>query len=153
MAQTTGAMTLANCKIYIHTTSVFPTSALSLSDAGNEIAVSGGELTMVEAFTFGTGTPILAPGNKAKVNLKIKMLYTEVVADGYTTIAGWYENKTPVYIQYIPKGIASTGVFTFTSTVGYITTPPYASGNAVGDEFATYELSVDVQSITRGTLA
>ena len=152
MAQMTGAMTLANCKIYIGTTSAFPTGAFSLSDISNELAVSGGDLTIVKAFTFGTGTPIIAAGNKDSLTLTVKAQYSEVVADGYATLAGYYENKTAVYMQFIPKGTGTTGVYTFTTSIGYVKSHPYVSGNAEGSDFAGFELVGEFQSITRSTL-
>lgn len=152
MPQTTGAMTMQDCRIFISNTSAFPTGALDISGISNELGIDGGELSTITAFTFGTSTPILRPSTKSALSLNLVAMYTENAADGYSTIAGWYENSTPVYVQYQPKG-AGTGNNVFTTDVGYITSHPYPAGNAEGAEFATYNLKVDVQSITRSTAA
>lgn len=152
MAQTTGSMTFANAKIMINSTTTFPTGALDLSGVANTITVSGGELATIQAFTFGTTTPVLAAGKKSKIKIAIKALYSEVAGDGYSTIATWYEGSTPVYVQYIPKG-SGVGAFVFTSGSGYIIPPPYPSGDSEGKEFATFSTDVEVQSITRSTSA
>ena len=152
MAQTTGAITFANCKILISATSAFPTSSLDVSGVANNLTLSGGELNMVEGFTFGTNTPIIAAGKRAALELAMKVYYSEIAGDGFSTLATWYEAQTPVYVQYTPKG-SGVGAFVFTSGAGYITTPVYPGGDSEGKEFATFETKVKVQSITRSTAA
>jgi len=152
MAQTTGAFTLSNQKIEI-STSGWPTGAIDISGVANSLEISGGDTSIVKAFTFGTGTPILAPGTKDDLKIKAKMLYSENTDDNYATIAAAYEAtpSTPVQLRFSPKG-GTTGNFRFTTGTGYIVSHPYPSGDAEGKDFATYEVTFDVPSITRSTI-
>lgn len=152
MAQTTGAFTLNNLKIEI-STSGWPTGAIDVSGIDNSLDISGGDTGIVKAFTFGTGTPVLAPGTKDDLKVKLKLLYSENTGDNYAVLAAAYEANppTPIQVRYSPKG-GTTGNFRFTSGTGYIVSQPYPSGNAEGKEFATFEVTFDVPNIVRSTI-
>src|SRR5262245_42136555 len=77
MAQTTGALVLSSCKIMVATAATFPTGALDISGISNTLGLDGGDVNIIRAFTFGTSTPIIAPGNKDELTLNISAFYTE----------------------------------------------------------------------------
>ena len=122
MAQATGVETFWDCEV-------------DYSDAGGawtaiggyvgSIAVSGGERTSGEAYTFEGDVSIPGTGKRQPYEATLRLAYTEGASDPYTVIRDAHRANTQFRIRWSPEG-ADTGEFLHTTSTDsrVISCPP-----------------------------
>lgn len=148
MAQTTNALSWANATISL---SANGTSWTDISGFANSVSVDGGERATSEFFTVDGDTPIVTSGKRGFLEITIKAVYTEAGSDAYAMGMTAYENNTPLYARWVPKG-SGTGAFVFTTSIGRVTKPIYPQGAADSADAIQFELGISCGSITKSTL-
>jgi hypothetical protein len=148
MAQTTNALSWANATISL---SANGTTWTDISGFANSVSVDGGERATSEFFTVDGDTPIVTSGKRGFLEITIKAVYTEAGSDAYAMGMTAYENNTPLYAKWIPKG-SGTGAFVFTTSIGRVTKPIYPQGAADSADAIQFELGISCGSITKSTL-
>lgn len=145
MAQTTNALSWANCSIKL---SVDGVTWVDVSGFANSVGVDGGERATAEFFTVGGDTPIVTAGKRGFLGVTVKAVYTEAGSDAYAMGMAAYENNSPLYLQWCPKG-SGLGAFVFTTSIGRVTKPTYPQGAADSAEAIQFELGISCGSITK----
>lgn len=148
MAQTTNALSWANCKIQLSTNG---TTWTDISGFANSVSVDGGERATSEFFTVDGDTPIVTAGKRGFLDITIKAVYTEEGGDAYAMGMAAYEGNTPLYAQWIPKGTGA-GAYVFTTSMGRVTKPIYPQGAADSADAIQFELGISCGKITKTTL-
>lgn len=148
MAQTTNALSWANAVIKLSTDG---TTWTDVSGYANSVSVDGGERATSEFFTVDGDTPIVTAGKRGFLNITVKAVYTEEGSDAYAMGMAAYENNTPLYLQWIPKGTGA-GAFVFTTSVGRVTKPIYPQGAADSADAIQFELGISCGKITKSSL-
>lgn len=148
MAQTTNAISWANATISL---SPDGTNWTDVSGFANSVTVDGGERATSEFFTVDGDTPIVTAGKRGFLDITIKAVYTEAGSDAYALGMAAYENNTPLYAKWIPKG-SGTGAFVFTTSIGRVTKPIYPQGAADSADAIQFELGISCGSITKSVL-
>lgn len=148
MAQTTNALSWANATISL---SANGTTWTDISGFANSVSVDGGERATSEFFTVDGDTPIVTSGKRGFLEITIKAVYTEAGSDAYAMGMTAYENNTPLYAKWVPKG-SGTGAFVFTTSIGRVTKPIYPQGAADSADAIQFELGISCGSITKSTL-
>lgn len=148
MAQTTNALSWANATISL---SANGTTWTDISGFANSVSVDGGERATSEFFTVDGDTPIVTSGKRGFLEITIKAVYTEAGSDAYAMGMTAYENNTPLYARWVPKG-SGTGAFVFTTSIGRVTKPIYPQGAADSADAIQFELGISCGSITKSTL-
>lgn len=148
MAQTTNALSWANATISL---SANGTNWTDISGFANSVSVDGGERATSEFFTVDGDTPIVTSGKRGFLEITIKAVYTEAGSDAYAMGMTAYENNTPLYAKWVPKG-SGTGAFVFTTSIGRVTKPIYPQGAADSADAIQFELGISCGSITKSTL-
>lgn len=124
-----------------------------ISGLANSVEVDGGERNMGETFTATGDTPIVTPGKRAAMNVKVKSVYTEATSEAYALAKAAYEAGSALYVRWAPKG-NTTGNVQYTTASGIVTNPPYQGVADVGDGSPLMtEFTVMVPSITQATVA
>lgn len=118
MTQTTGQITGADNVVQMSTDG---TNWTDYSGSANSVEPSGGERKKGGTHTFTGDTPIVSVGKRAEVSVKLRIIYTETAGEIAEALVNYYEDKTPVYLRYRPKGSLAT-YWQFTGGPGYITT-------------------------------
>lgn len=149
MAQATGQITFRDCQIDI---SINGTTWTDISGYANSIGVGGGERSIGEFFTADGDTPLLGAGKRSALEITSKIVYTEGASDPFETIRQAYENTTPFYIRFSPKG-GDVGEFMFTSGSGIVKNAPYPQGEVQEGEPTSIEFTVVVPSLTKSVVS
>lgn len=150
MAQTTNAMSGRNCYIALSTGG---TSFTDISGFANAVEIDGGERQTGSVHTADTDYPIITPGKRDAITVKVKAVYTEGATDPYTVVKTAYEAASALYVKWAPKGNTS-GNIAFTSASGIVKTAPYANVSDVADGKALMvEFDVEVPYITPAAIA
>lgn len=149
MAQTTSGVSGRALYVAIATNTAYT----AISGLAASVEVDGGERNMGETFTAEGDTPIVTPGKRAALNVKVKAVYTEATAEAYQLVKTAYEAASALYVRWAPKG-ATTGYEQYTTAQGVVTNPPYQGVADVGDGSALMvEFSVMVPSISGAAIA
>ena len=150
MAQTTNAMSWANCKIELSDDD--GGSWIDISGFSNSLSVDGGERQVGEFFTCDGDTPIVTYGKRNMLTITIQVVYTEGAADEpYIMAATADEGNNPLLVKWSPKG-GSAGNFEFESSDAYVTSPVYPQGAADSPDAIALEISLSCGGITRATV-
>jgi hypothetical protein len=145
-SQTTGAINFTDNALSI---SINGAAYVDICGESNALSLSGGDRDIAEFFTYCGDTPIILPGKRKKIELKIKAAYTEGASDPEELIRQAYETKgTTVAVKWAPKG-GQQGEFVYTSAAGYVSTPPYPMGSADSADITAFEFSVHVPYVTK----
>jgi len=148
MAQTTNALSWANCKIELSTNG---SSWTDVSGFANSVGVDGGERATSEFFTVDGDTPIVTAGKRGFLEITIKAVYTEAGSDAYAMGIAAYEGNSALYARWTPKG-SGAGAFVFTTSAGRVTKPIYPQGAADSADAIQFELGISCGSITKTNL-
>jgi len=148
MAQTTNALSWADCKIEL---SANGTAWTDVSGFANSVSVDGGERATGEFFTDDGDTPIVTSGKRGTLEVTVKAVYTEAGSDPYAMAIAAYEGNTPLYIRWSPKGGASTN-FQFTTGLGHVLKPVYPQGAADSPDAIAIEVAIKTTSITKSVV-
>lgn len=149
MPQTTGAISFKDCKVEL---SVDGAVWIDASGHGNEVSLGGGDRATAEAFTFLGDTPIVMKGKRSALDITLKALYTETSNEPYLLAEAAYQNATPLYIRWSPKG-GTTGQRQFTSDAGVVTAPPYPVGGAGSVDAVPVTISIKTPKVTPAAAA
>lgn len=149
MAQTTNAISWKDCKIEM---SANGTAWTDVSGFSNSVKVDGGERAIGEFFTVDGDTPILTAGKRSALTVTVAAVYTEAGSDPYALAVAAYEDCTPLYVRWSPKGGNATN-FQFTTSSGFVTQPVYPAGAADSGDPISIEVAVQVASITKSVVS
>jgi hypothetical protein len=150
MAQTTGSLSWANCKIELSKDA--GVSWKDISGFTNSIAVDGGERATAEFFTALGDIPIVTAGKRGLIEITAKCVYTEDAADApFIMVHEGSEAQTPLMIRWSPKGGLS-GNFRFTSSAGQCVKPVYPQGAADSADAIPVEFTIKCGSITKSVI-
>jgi hypothetical protein len=128
MSQTTGHITLRNVSVEISPDGVTWTS---IAGTTNSLDLSGGERDTGEVYTAEGDLPLVGAGKMKLTKVKLKIVYSETISEGWRKFWDAFKNSTDMYLRYAPKGYFSGNVL-FTSGKGFVTEPSYPQGD-VGD--------------------
>ena len=127
------------------------TTFTDVSGWANAVEVSDGERKTGGYFTFDGDTEGLTRGKRSKLKIKVNIIYTEGGADPYATAKAAYENNTPLYVRWSPKG-NTTGNKRYTTSAGAVTDPPYGGGEAEEADPIMLEVNVEASSLTESAV-
>ena len=150
MPQTTGAISWSDCKIQI-SNDIFVAHDVDVSGFSNSVKVSGGERATAEFFTVYGDTPIVTKGKRSALEITVQVVYTEGVAEAYEVVRALYESGGLLSIKWSPKG-GSTGKFSYLTSPGYITKPPYPGGASDSADALSFEISLKATLITKSVV-
>lgn len=151
MAQTTGSLSWANCKIEL--TDDAGVSWTDISGFTNSIAVDGGERATAEFFTATGDIPIVTAGKRGLLEITAKCVYTEDTANApFIMVHESSETQTPLQIRWSPKG-GAIGDFRFTSSAGQCVKPVYPQGSADSADAIPIEFTIKCGSIAKTTIS
>lgn len=147
MAQTTGGFVGVATKVEY---SLNGSSWTDVSGYSMSVAWGGAARGKADRFTFDGDVPIVGVGKRPSVDITFQFVYTEGGADPFAVFWSAYENKTPIWFRWSPKGAVS-GSFEFTSDSGFITacTPPVADASAA--DVVMLELVLSVAKVNKST--
>ena len=148
MAQTTNALSWANCKIEL---SANGSAWTDVSGFANSVSVDGGERAISEFFTSDGNTPILTAGKRSSLEVTVKAVYTEAGSDPYAMAIAAYEGNTALYVRWSPKGGLSTN-FQFTTALGHVLKPVYPTGAADSADAIAIEVAIKTATITKSAV-
>lgn len=148
MTQATDAITFKALVVLLSTDGI--TFGTDISGESGTVVVDGGERITEETHTFDGDTPIITSGKRGKLGVKVRILYRVSGTTGYTLAKAAYENDSALYVKWRPTG---TGVSKkeYTTSRGYVKTPPYPAGEAGSAAPIVFELNLECATITEGT--
>ncbi len=126
MPKTTGAITGIDATIYVSTDDVTYTD---ISGTANSWSIKGGDRKAGDLHVLGADTPIVKTGKLQMVDVTLKVVYSEIAAEGADLINGYVSANTPVYLRLRPKG-DGVGNWQFKGGPGYFLTPSIPSVDA-----------------------
>lgn len=148
MAQTTGAVSARNSVLEMSTNG---TAWTDISGFATSIEPGESARQFEETYTFDGDAPIVTTGKKESVEITAKVVYTEGSTDAFEVVRAAFENQTPVYFRWAPKGTA-TGNFRFTTSEGKVLTFKYPMLDASSAEAIPCELTIRCSSITKSVI-
>lgn len=115
----------------------------------SSIAVSGGDRDVAEFFTACGDTPVLLVGKRKKLQVALKVAYTEGNADTYAIVKQAYENKKMIFqLRWIPRGNASGNLrYTTDGTYSFVSSNPYPGGDVAAAAPTEFTVNVQTSSI------
>ena len=122
-----------------------------ISGFANEVTVSGGDRATGEAFTFDGDTPIVTAGKRSALDVTVKAVYTEGVAEPQEMIRAAYEAGSVVNVQWMPKGNTQNN-FRYATHGGYVTSHAYPSGSASSADAVPLTFTIKVETITKSAV-
>lgn len=146
MAQTTDGMSFMEATVNIGTNGTVWTD---ISGFSTSVKVGGGKRKTGEKPTFAGDYPIVTVGRREKSEATVSIVYTEGVSDAYAMVEAAYENHTLLYMKWAPKG-GQTGERVYTIS-GYVTNPPYPSGDSDSADPILCEFTIEGAVITHAT--
>lgn len=150
MAQTTGSLSWANCKIELSDDS--GDNWTDISGFTNSISVDGGERATSEYFTATGDIPIVTSGKRGLIEITTKCVYTEDAANApYIMVHEANEAQDPLMIRWSPKG-GAVGDFRFASSAGQCAAPVYPQGAADSADAIPIEFTIKCGSITKSVI-
>lgn len=150
MAQTTGSLSWANCKIELSDDS--GDTWTDISGFTNSISVDGGERATSEYFTATGDIPIVTSGKRGLIEITTKCVYTEDAANApYIMVHEANEAQDPLMIRWSPKG-GAVGDFQFASSAGQCAAPVYPQGAADSADAIPIEFTIKCGSITKSVI-
>ena len=150
MAQTTGALSWANCQIELSTNG---TNWTDVSGFSNSLSLDGGDRQTGEFFTVDGQTPIVTYGKRNMLTVTIQAVYTEEGSDPYAMAQATFAANSALYVRWSPKAWAAIGDFRFYTNEGRVTMPVYPVGAADSPDAIAIEVAVAVSIVTRETRA
>lgn len=150
MAQTTGAMSWANCKIELSDDD--GSSWIDISGFANSLSIDGGDRQMGEFFTCDGETPIVTYGKRNMLTITINAVYTEGAADEPFIMAATADAAhAALLVKWSPAG-GGVGDFEFESSDAYLVSPVYPQGAADSPDAIALDIVFSCSTITRATI-
>ncbi len=149
MPQTTGSLSFKDVKIEM---SIDGSSWTNISGIAREVTMGGGDRQTAETFTADTDVPIITKGKRGALDVSVKGVYTEVGGEWFETVRAAYENGTPLYVRWSPKGGLSTN-YQFTTDVGTVTGTPYPVGDAGSADAIPLMFTIKTAKVTKSVVA
>lgn len=145
--QTTSAINFTDAAVWV---SINGGAYAEICGEANSISVSGGDRDVGEFKTYCGDTPIVLPGKRNKLQVTLRIAYTEGASDPFAVSLSAYENKGTHYqLRWIPRG-NSTGNFRYTTDANsFISSQPYPMGAADNADIAALELTIEAAYITK----
>lgn len=148
MPQTTDGITAVDMSLEL---SANGTTWTDVSGFSTSVEPDGGARKVGETFTLEGDTPIISKGKRESIDLKCKIVYTEGASDAYALVRTAYDNNTPLYARYSPKG-GGSGTKIYTSGPGIVTECPYPGGEAESEDLILVEFTIKVATLTESTV-
>jgi hypothetical protein len=136
---------MKNCKVEISTNGSTWTDVGGFS---NTIEVDGGDRETEGTSTFDGDTKIVTAGKRNPLTVKLKVVYTEGVSDPVEVARAAYENATPLYIRWSPKG-GTTGNFQYYTDAGFVKNPVLPAGDSSSAEAVLVEINLETPKYTK----
>lgn len=149
MAQTTAGFSAVDALVEISTNGTLWTD---ISGFGNNVEPDGGDRKLGEAYTFEGDTAIISKGKREPIDVKVRVVYTEGASDPYATVLAAYENGTPLYLRWSPKG-GGSGENMYTTDPGYVTGAIYPAVDGESEDLIFTEFTLRTAKITKSTVA
>ena len=143
-SQTTGGFSWRNASVQL---SVDGATWLEASGHSNALSQSGGDRVIGEQYTNAGDTPIIQTGKRAPITLTFDAVATETASEPYELARAAYENNTPLYIRWSPKG-GGVGTKEFTSGSGVVKSPVYPVGKSTDAAAILIKIVLVVPSVT-----
>lgn len=105
MAQVTDHITLRNAKVEL---SLDGSTWIDISGEANSVEPAGGKRKIAELEPVLSSRPVLFVGQAEAVDLKIKVVWREAPAAASAALYLAYEQRTPVFLRYAPKGVGAS---------------------------------------------
>lgn len=118
----------------------------------SSLLVSGGDRDVSEFFTACGDTPIVLVGKRHKIQIKMKVAYTEGLADAWAIYEQAYVNKNMVFqVRWSPHG-GNIGDYRFTTddVYSFVTTQPYPGGEVASADATMFEGTVETAGLSWG---
>ncbi len=149
MPQTTDGFSMKNAKIE------FSTDGLAWTDGSghsNGIAWDGGERDTEGTTTFLGDKRILTQGKKGIATVTAKVVCTEGAADIAIAAQAAYDNGTPFYLRWSPRGGAS-GQKMYTTDAGIVKKPVIPQGESGSAAACLADIVLETPGITPSAVA
>jgi hypothetical protein len=146
--QTHDASNFTDASIYA---SINGAAFVDICGEASSIAVSGGDRDSAEFFTACGDTPIVLVGKRKKLQVALKVAYTEGNADTYAIVKQAYENKRMIFqLRWIPRGNATGNLrYTTDATYSFVTSNPYPGGEVASAALTEFTVNVETSAITQ----
>lgn len=117
----------------------------------SSIAVTGGDRDTSEFFTACGDTPVVLVGKRKKIQVALKVAYTEGNADTYAIVKQAYENKKMIFqLRWIPRGNATGNLrYTTDPVYSFVSSQPYPSGEVASAAATEFTVNVETSAITQ----
>jgi hypothetical protein len=149
MPQTNDGMSFAEADVYFSTDG---STWQDFSGWTTAVSLGGGEIQSAETYTAEGEGAIITLGKRQPLDITARMVYTEGSADPFEVLRAAYENKTDLYIRWIPAGSVASN-FQFTSSAGKVLTPPYPGGEVDGGEAILVEGTIKASTVTKSAVS
>lgn len=141
MAQTTEYYSMKNARVEFSTNGSTWTNA---SGGSNLVEWDGFERENEFTPTFDGDTKILTTGKREGGTVRFRAIYTEGASDITAAAQSAYDNDTPFYLRWSPRG-GTSGQKQYTTLAGRVAKPVYPAG-----ESNAASILVEVEVVTPG---
>lgn len=149
MAQTTAAISFADCKVE---GSPDGSNWTDFSGFASSVAIDGGERTTGIKYTFDGDICILRSAKRGPLTMTVSVAYTEGAAGPTEVIRAIYEAGSAYYLRFSPKG-GDQAEFLYTSAAGVVKNPLYPGGEAESGDPVMVDIILETPSITKSAVA
>lgn len=149
MTQTTGGLSMRNCKIEM---SINGSVWTDISGFSNVINWDSGDRDTDSVPTFDGDTKIVTAGKRNPINVTAKIVYTEGVSDAFEVARAAYEAATAFYLRWSPKG-GTTGNFNYTTDSGIVKNPILPQGDSGSAAAVLVDIVMITPKVTKATAA
>ena len=150
MGQTTAAITFRNAKVELSSDG---STWSDVSGSTSAVIVDGGERPVTEFVPLFSETTKAKTGERARVDIVVKSVYTEVPGEAYSILDTAYLIGGEIGLRWTPAGGSNVGSIRYYARGANVKKPAYPGGE-VGEAkiiMAEYELSaeyIDKETIT-----
>jgi len=142
------AISFKSCKVEV---SPNGTTWTDISAHAVAVEVSGGDRGVGNVFFFGADVPVLIAGAREPIEITVRAAYTEATGEAFELARAAYEDGSPFYVRFSPKGGAS-GTFLFTSDAGLVKSLKYPQGEAGSGDPVLVEFVVTTPKLTKSVV-
>lgn len=144
--QTTDASNFTDASIYV---SINGAAFVDICGEASSITVTGGDRSVSEFFTACGDTPVVLTGKRSKIQVALKVAYTEGNADTWAIVKQAYENKGMIFqLRWIPRGNAvGNKRFTTDPVYSFVTSHPYPGGEVESPDATQFDVMIETSKI------
>jgi len=144
--QTTDASNFTDAAIYV---SINGAAFVDICGEASAITVSGGDRSVSEFFTACGDTPIVLVGKRSKIQVSLRVAYTEGNADTWAIVKQAYENKGMIFqLRWIPRGDATGNKrYTTDPVYSFVSSHIYPGGEVESPDATQFEVMVETSQI------